>query len=267
MDLGADYVLPLDGDLGMKKLLISFLLAVAFSSEANAARGFGSTLGVGSTDVVVSSCNQALTGSMSISVWTWYNGIGGGTTARVFDQYNSGSIGTGLSFLSNNSATDMLFIMPFSGNAGKWRPTSNSANVWHHWLIVYNASSVSNNPTIYMDGVSRSVLADNIPTGTATNLSSSIYLGNRQDGARNWNGRLAEFAIWNGALLNANEASALWNGASPLKIHGGPTCYVPLNGFQSGEPSWGATNFTNSITGTKFQPGPWISDYPFREQQ
>jgi hypothetical protein len=242
------------------------IIAIAFfcllSWDAHAARGFDTTFGAGATDSVEGGYTTGLSTTISISAWIWINGSGGGSLGRVFDQFNSASLGSGLDIF-NNSGNFLEFSSPFSTTGGTWTFTIPSSGVWHHILLTYNAGSVANNPIVYLDGVAGDGLVNlTPPVGTVTTLTGNYYVGNREAGARVWDGKIAEFAVWNGSILTANDDLALFGGASPLKVHGGPSFYLPLGGELANEPDWGPSHLAQTITGTLFSPHAPTQQYP-----
>ena len=67
-------------------------------------------------------------------------------------------------------ATSLQFYYVWTGNDGDWRTGANSlvAGVWTHWCVTYDASSSSNNPIIYKNGVAESLTETTSPTTAAS---------------------------------------------------------------------------------------------------
>lgn len=220
------------------------------------ARGFSSPFGAGSTDrVQVSSWSQ--TPTVSISAWMWIDGTGGGAGGRLFDH----SV-TANALMFTGGGTNFTFKYNFNTTAGLWTITPPSNSVWHHVAVVYDANNVANVPVIYIDGATVTVTTNTAPVGTVTAPTTTLDIGNRGAGDRVWDGKIAEFAIWNNELLTADEVIALAKGSGAFTIRPGSIgVYCPLFG-QTGEPGYNsvpATYTTQTITGTAFQPHPGVS--------
>jgi hypothetical protein len=177
--------------------------------------GFGATLGAGTTDKVSSALT---TGSATRSYFAWINknGLGGGNLGRVLDQ------ATNTVQIANFDATNLFFNHSFSAAGGRWTFAAPSANTWAPLCITYDNSATTNDPIVYLSG-SKLTIGSGLteiltPVGTANSpAGSAIIVGNRSDDIRNWDGILAEFAVWD-AVLSDGEGFALCKGYSPLLI-------------------------------------------------
>ena len=79
----------------------------------------------------------------------------------------------------------------FSGVNGIWSSTNTvlSKDKWHHIAITYNNGATTNDPIMYVDGKQVAITESSTPTGTFdADGSDELYLGNREDGARTFNG-------------------------------------------------------------------------------
>jgi Concanavalin A-like lectin/glucanases superfamily len=208
-------------------------------------RGFGSTFGAGSSDVVIANTTASPTTAMTVAIWLWENGAGGGNIGRAFDQYNSASVGSGIDLFAGSSTWG--FGAPTAaGNIGKSTTTSPGSQRWVHACATLIANPAS--MTIYFNGV----FADGSSNAsTITNLGSNWYIGNREDASRNWDGMLAHFSIWNGIVLPQTDITALASGVSPLLIRPDQlVSYLPLDGINKPEADL-INGFSSSITGTR----------------
>lgn len=142
---------------------------------------------------------------------------------------------TGLSLASGQQQDVLNAITPgtagfrvrysYAWNAGAtnavWEyQTDVSLNAWHHLLITYDRGSTTNDPLIYVDGVSVTVTETVAPTGTARTGAAAYRLGENVAGGADLNGTLAELGYWNRAL-SADEARGL---GTPGKAFA-PSCY------------------------------------------
>jgi pectate lyase len=138
----------------------------------------------------------------SYLLWANRQGSGGNGLGRLFDKRTSG--GEVEAFYYDSPAGVYRYLRLWSGGTGSWTIPAPSANVWHHLAVVYDASSPSNNPQIYVDGVSQPVTRTRAPSGTPLTNADAYVVGNRGGGDRSWRGLLDEVRIYN-RLLTASE--------------------------------------------------------------
>ena len=180
------------------------------------ARGFGSTLGAGTTDSITLA---SFTMPSKISVWVRYlkNGTGGSGFGRIFEKPGPSNKEITLSI----SSTTKLFIeRDFSTTNGVWEfddPQANTVGLWADVFFTYDDSSTSNNPLVWVNGRPVTVTRSTAPTGTAVNTSGACYIGNWSAGTRNWDGIISKFAMWSVAL-GYGDAKALLAGGDPFCI-------------------------------------------------
>lgn len=197
------------------------------------------------------------------SLWTYRRGDGGGGFGRMFDKRTAGSeVETFHNRASGAANGDTyMYTRAFSGTSGFWTIPRPSANAWHHLCIVYEAVA-GTNPAIYTDGVPQAVTPAGGPTSGSPLTNTDAYvIGNRgNDNARAWDGRLAEFAIWD-ELLSAAECGALARGASPATIRADKlVAYWPLWGSATPEPGLpgGPVAVTNALGADHAPAGPYV---------
>jgi hypothetical protein len=249
----------------MKKLLAGLLIASLISSPAAAscgARGFGSTFGVSTTDAEKAGYTAGIAGTISMHARVWVNGSATMANAVIINQYNSAGVTQGMFLAYASSPQEITLGVPFSTTPGFWLAATSITNGWHDVVVTYNSSSVSNVPIIYIDGAAVTVTTNTVPVGTVTVLGGNYWVGNREDIAKVFDGKLADLAIWNGTILTANEAAALGKGMSSLKIRRAAlSMYIPNCGVQALEPDW-ASHLTQTFTGTRGIAGPPDQGYP-----
>jgi hypothetical protein len=145
-----------------------------------------------------------------------------------------------------------------STTSGQWSITAPSSSVWNTILVLYDGSSPSNNPLIYVNGSSVTVTSVVTPVGTLSSSSNPWTIGNSGDGDRGWNGRLAEVAVWD-RILTADEAAAHGKGFAPSMFPRGLVLYYPLDGRTSPERDFGmGSGSSGTLTGTAYQAHPRI---------
>ena len=179
------------------------------------ARGFGSTFGAGSSDIISTALSAHAT-LRSYSLMTYRNGDGGANFGLIFSKRQTADAEL---FQNASGATNAYrYQRNWSTTNGSWIIARPSTGAWHQAGVSYDSGSTSNVPTMVIDGVSQSVTTELSPSGSVVNNSDPYTLGNRaSDTARAWDGMLCEFAIWD-AILTAEEWAALGARVSPLEI-------------------------------------------------
>lgn len=180
------------------------------------ARGFGSTLGAGTTDSVQIA---SFTMPSQVSVWVRYlkNGTGGSAFGRLFEKPGPS---TKEITLAISTTTKMFIERDFSGANGVWEfddPQANTVGLWADVFFTYDDSSTSNDPLVWVNGRSVTVTRSTAPTGTPVNTSGACYVGNRTDSTRVWDGIISKFAMWS-TTGGYPEAKSLLAGVDPRNI-------------------------------------------------
>lgn len=131
----------------------------------------------------------------------------------------------------DNGLSKLALVTNWSTAEARWSvPNTASDTSWHNHVIGYSYSATTNDPTWYIDGVSQTVSEHVTPSGTSNHTTDdgNISIGAGHDGSYEyWDGKIAEFAIWN-RVLTAAEATILGKGFSPLFIPNGLVFYAPL---------------------------------------
>jgi hypothetical protein len=216
------------------------------------ARGFGATHGSGSTDKIQSALTSHAT-QRTYAVWTYRAGSGGGNLGRIFAK-RTGAEAQVEELLFNSSITSIQFLRVFSGGTGTWDKAAPATNEWHHIIVTYDSGADTNNPEFYYDGSIETPTESSAPVTTANTNTAAYVIGNRgNDNARNWDGRLAEFAIWDRILTLPEIEAVGMQGYSPLFFPNSLTEYIPMvraNGSRR--------LAIPTITGTAVQPHPKV---------
>ena len=206
-------------------------------------RGFFSTFGAGTTDKITTNYAKVFNTQFSISAWLYYHGVGGTSLGCVL--IKSGATGADLGIVA---AGTLRFSQPFSTSSGTWTVVIPSNSLFHV-LISYDASLVSNNPVVYINGVSVSVSTTAVPSGTFNPSATQMLIGNRSDNAHAWDGMISHIAVYNTAL-SAADAITLASGVSPLLVGGNKLdLYMPLDGINNPEFDY-ANAPSSAIVGT-----------------
>ena len=156
----------------------------------------------------------------------------------------SGSAGQYLFSLGN--AGQILFRISGSSDSAVG-PTVLSTGVWQHVAGRKNGNGASN-ISVHLNGVVNG-------TGSSVNpipdTANNFRVGADMAGAIGFDGRIAEVALWNVALSDA-EIAALATGANPLRVHpNNLAAYYPLWGVGAGgEPDLSGNGQTLTEVGT-----------------
>jgi hypothetical protein len=209
------------------------------------ARGFGATLGAGTTDRIASALAAHAT-QRSYAIRSLKNGDGGGSQGRLWTVIRPD---TNAFDVFDYSGGVYRYIRSWTTQIGIWSITPPSNSVWHSLVLTYNGGATTNTPVIYVDGASVTVTPVLAHFGSLDTTGTVFQIGNEVGGIRNWDGSLAEFAVWD-RLLTATEANRLGIGYSPAFFPTSRVEYIPMridNVGQAGTPT---------ITGTVVQPHP-----------
>lgn len=188
--------------------------------------GFGSTDGAGTTDQWLSALTSHAT-QRTYAGWIWRNGTGGGGYGRILDKQQSGTGSNEILYYASSRSSITYWRQWSSG--GEWHlATDPGTGAWYHLAVRYDSGSTSNDPSMWVDGASSAVTRDTAPSGSVVSSATSWCVGNRDaDHARVWDGRLAEWGIWD-TLLSDAQVIALAQGATPLHYRVNLVEYLPL---------------------------------------
>lgn len=203
------------------------------------ARGFGSTVGVGTTDKVQTS----LTTHPVLRTYVMRarrDGTGGGGLGRYFATNSNHHI-----FVGGSGAT-IDYQRPWSASSGgvaSWNIAAPSAGASFVLAVSYDASSTANAPKMYIDGTSRTVTTTQAAVGTLTSLTDAFFIGNRSsDNLRNWDGLLSDFYVFD-AILTDGEIAEL---VDPTRIWQERKIWVPVTAA-AGNPALTGNSVTASV--------------------
>lgn len=91
-----------------------------------------------------------------------------------------------------------LFV-DFDSTDGQWVTTVTelTLNEWHRVSVVFDSDSVSNNPVVYIDGVSVAVTESTTPVGTrVSDVGQEVVIGGDGSGGRTWDGYIDDVRLW-----------------------------------------------------------------------
>jgi hypothetical protein len=182
-------------------------------------------------------------------------------------------------FTSNGFSTSGGFYIDPNGSPGNYELVVNfgaptrggfprpSAGAFHKYLIQFDGSGDPDTIAAWVDGVSQTISYVSQNSGSANLANSTLNFMSRNGSNLFGSGRLAEVAIWPGAILDAGEINALARGFCPSLVRPSARPYYwPLFGRDSPEQerSYGAaatmTNTTTAVHPRVIYPsGPMIS--------
>lgn len=200
---------------------------------SNGASGkFDASMDFDGTDDYIVATTTALFDALprfSVAAWVYLDGWGGGNYGRIFDkgQNGSGYFGRGM-FVCNDGGVNcnsqsLSFYQSFNSDTykGWWSSPANSLSTgqWYHVAVTYDNTSTGNDPMMYINGKSVSVTENTTPiSGTADNdADADLYIGNRYDTTRAFNGQIDDFRIY-GYELSATQVKKVMNEGSAVRF-------------------------------------------------
>lgn len=155
----------------------------------------------GVNDYISISSSVMQSTAFSISFWEYSS-----SSATADEGYLIGdSTDPGNLFMRRN--TGGTIISTGVGEAG-YAGFTLSRDVWHHFVLTHDGSG---NVEVYVDTVSEYSFSGSNWTG----LTSALYLGNRQDLTRDFEGKLDEVGIWS-KVLTSTEITELYNSGTGM---------------------------------------------------
>jgi hypothetical protein len=183
---------------------------------------FGNALDFSAAASSVSYTTPSILNTMtvfSIEFLALYRSEGGGAAGRIIHKV-SGSPSRYQINVGHTTTNQFSFNVNYDTTSGFWDVNNFfPANVWSHGVLTYDGSSVSNVPNVYRNGLLQTLVNVTQPVGTWVSDDTNLYIGNRSDGLRNWDGKISYLRIWN-RILTATEARSLYT--NPWQIYQKP---------------------------------------------
>jgi len=158
-------------------------------------------------------------------------------TSSIPDIYNSV-----ISWMNDNTGgrvyirttPRVAFYYKFTNGPGIWEATTNlSLTTWYHVAITYNNSSTTNNPQIYINGISQSINEISTPNGALPTETGSIVIGNTytetENYTYNFDGIIQDVRVYN-RILSTNEIETLANSKCLKTVMNGLVFWAPMWG-------------------------------------
>ncbi len=163
--------------------------------------------------------DDVFTGGGTISAWIYPLSYGEGNYGRILAK---GWSSDGWHFHMDGStgqAFDFSFNCSGSGNTW-WRTTSGTLpiNQWSHVVLTFNADSVSNAPTFYVNGTPVSFTTTGSCAAFSSDAANDLYIGNTSTSTRAYDGSIDDVRIYD-RELTATEISYLYTTTNDLVGH------------------------------------------------
>lgn len=162
--------------------------------------------------------------------WTTPGGVVGLTTKTIstWFYYPTAQDGWSLFNIYDGTGTDLdeytaiyspspdtlklRFDSHWSTTNGAWKTTSNvlTAGAWHHICLTYDGGATTNNPIMYINGVSKAMTRLTAPAGTyRTDTNADLYASGPFTGFA-MAGNVADLRVYS-SILSAAQVAALYN--------------------------------------------------------
>jgi hypothetical protein len=184
---------------------------------------------------------------ITVCAWIYPTGWGGGTYGRIIDKGDSNVF-----FVTNAGGTNGVEALAWyrtrTGTATNYRSNDNSIvlNTWQHVAV----SSTSLGSVLYINGQPvASYVASDVGSGSLnSDVGTNLYIANRADLARNFEGQQSDIRIYNQAL-DANAIYTIYSSFGHDNILDGLVLRYPC---MDKPPGVSASNFksVNSSTVT-----------------
>ena len=164
------------------------------TGQIAAARTFNGG-GTAITAASSASLTDVFAGGGTMEAWIFVVGAGGSQFGRLFDKDTSTLV---VGLCDARVPGGFLVGHTFGLSAGNWCTLTNTVprNEWVHVAVVYNDNSSANNPAIFINGTSRTVVELDTPSGGPVGDGNTpLVIGNRTGGGRGFNGHIDEARI------------------------------------------------------------------------
>ncbi len=143
--------------------------------------GVDGAINLGSSPIT----DNLFAGGGTVSAWINPAGWGENGFGRIVSHASTtfafGALGDGWSFKLDGSNRCLIFEQGATLATGRWQTLNDSIalNTWHMVTVIYDSSSLANDPRIFIDGVEVAVIESNTPTGVITSDAGlNLIVGN-----------------------------------------------------------------------------------------
>ncbi len=239
------------GPAGMFDLVGGATVALS-SGTVNADQRGISLRGSGSAACASIPLNLSAYTKIVLSFWMYWNAFANDDDLAMEFTANGASTTGGFGLDPNESATSRFQIFGNGGgNAGAKSFTRPSAAAWHHYMVGLDMSVSGFVSSVYVDGVSQSLVVDVTGNTTVSFANSTLYLFSRNNANLFAAGRIQNLVIRGGADLLESEVNAEyrnpWQLFAPERR---PVFYsLPAAGGTSSAVVWNARTRTRQPLG------------------
>jgi hypothetical protein len=155
------------------------------------------------------------TGEFTFSTWINPSAT---VSSRYIGFWISDSLTSGIRYLYRNGAGNILYTSVYSGNNLQFTGPVVPQDSWSHIALTHNPTDLSTPPTLYINGVSSSiVMASFPPTGTPASAVAFSLGGWPDPGDTNWKGLIDDAAYFD-KVLAQEEITSLYNSGCPAPL-------------------------------------------------
>lgn len=213
----------------------------------NLANSLNFAAGTNRVNITSVAAQNNLTQSSS-AAWIFVRGAGGNNAGRFFHKANTAA-GWHSCYVASSGTIN--FSAAWSGANALWVGSNFKVGEWMFVVWTYDNTSTSNNPVLYVNGVSQNVTVNTAPSGTVTADDANMCIGNRSsDNGRGFDGYISKLMYFNKVLSQA-EVTLLYQGQIPSGLiayhkldEGSGTTTIDQTGNANGSIT-GATYSTN----------------------
>ena len=167
-------------------------------------------------------------GGGTVSAWINISDWGENGLGRILNKAN-GTVPSpgGWSMEVRDTNDSLSFEYGFNGNFGRWRAENSlTLGPWQYVTVVFDNSSATNDPTMYVNGTAMTVVEHQTPTGTAvSDAGIDLAIGNRSGSTdRTFDGIIDE------ARIATTQRSADWIAAQYLSTTDAFVTYAAAEG-------------------------------------
>lgn len=202
--------------------------------------GSTSAISFGSASILDNIFDGGGTAMAWIRLSTW----GENSRGRIWNKASGTQPAGGWAFWTSSLYNYLAFAHDFGTTYGAWGTATNSIvlNTIYHVAVTYDNGSTANNPTMYINGQSVSVVEDSTPSGTRISDATQLcVLGNHSDASRTFDGWLADPRLYN-RILSAEEIQTIYESRGNDGIVDDLVCRPALN-----EQAPGTTTSTDGV--------------------
>lgn len=193
--------------------------ASATSGWTNSGK-FGKALSFDGIDDYVQTGYTQSPGSGQVSISAWINVASAASGTGVIMSQQNGSYYESAVFKVSFDNNFIQFYRDYgAGTGGSWYTNDNSITkaVWQHVVVSHDASSTSNVPSLYINGIKQTLQFSQQPTGTPDSSTHNWYIGRHEGTTLPFNGAIDDVRIYNFALT-ADEVKMEYNRGSAIQL-------------------------------------------------